>query len=76
MLLFAALTLVLLPSDRLPALRSRAPLVAFAVFVAVVSVFNYRWDNTYRSHAPRCRDQSAPATVACQRSGATPPRRD
>ena len=41
--------------------------MAFAVFVAVVSVFNYRWDNTYRSHAPRWSDQVARATVACQR---------
>jgi hypothetical protein len=67
LLLFAALTLLLLPSDRLPAWRSRAPLVAFAVFVAVVSAFNYRWNDTYRSHAPRWSDQIAEATAACQR---------
>jgi hypothetical protein len=61
MLLFAALTLLLLPAKRFRPVRAAAPLVAFAVLVAVVSAFNYRWYNTYRAQAPRWSDQVARA---------------
>jgi hypothetical protein len=70
LLLFAALTALLLPSVRFPTLRAHAPLVVFAVFVTVVSAFNYRWDNTYRANAPRWSDQVNRAAAACRLPGA------
>ena len=72
MLLFAALTLLLLPAKRFRPVRAAAPLVAFAVLVAVVSAFNYRWYNTYRAQAPRWSDQIARAAADCQANPSRP----
>jgi hypothetical protein len=66
MLLFAALTMLLLPSDRFSPTKALTPLVVFAVFVAAISSMNYRWDNTYRAQAPRWTDQLDRAAADCQ----------
>jgi hypothetical protein len=76
MLMFAALTALLLPSDRLASDRPRrraralAPLAALAVLVLVIGAFNYRWDDTYRHRAPYWTAQIDRAAAACQEPGA------
>jgi hypothetical protein len=67
LLLFAGLVALLLPIANGHSLtRASAPLIAFAVLVAVVSAVNFRWDDTYRSHAPRWTDQVRKAAVVCK----------
>ncbi len=46
--------------------RANAPLLAFAILIAVVSAFNFRWDDTYRSHAPLWTEQVRKATIECK----------
>jgi hypothetical protein len=65
LLLFAALTVLLLPGDGGARLRGHAPLAAFAVFVAFISLFNFRWHDTYRGDAPRWSDQVREAYQTC-----------
>jgi hypothetical protein len=42
-------------------------MVALILGVLVAAAFNYRWTDTYRSHAPQWTDQIRLATQACQR---------
>ena len=65
LLLFAALTVLLLPGDGQFWMRNRAPLAAFAVFILFISAFNFRWHDTYRSIAPRWSDQVREAYFQC-----------
>jgi hypothetical protein len=72
LLLFSALVVLLLPVGR-PRVGHRkavAFLAAFGVFVAVVSAFNYRWNDTYRAHAPVWKQQVALAGKQCGRDHA------
>jgi hypothetical protein len=59
LLLFSTVVLLLMPGT------TAKPLALFAVFVLVVSVFNYRWTNTYRAKAPLWTDQIALARERC-----------
>lgn len=61
LLLFAALTVLLLPIVGRPPVA----LAAFAVFMAVVSAFNFRWDDTYRANSPKWTEQVRKATAEC-----------
>jgi hypothetical protein len=67
MLLFAALVALLLPiANGRSFARANAPLIVFAVFLTVIAAINFRWDDTYRGHAPRWTDQVAKAAVVCK----------
>lgn len=76
MLAFATFTLLLLPSAKTATRRlagfdirtAVVPLALFAVFVGIISVFNYRWHDTYRAQAPKWSDQVARAASECQRN--------
>lgn len=66
LLIFAALAVLLVPSPAWSGRRfANAPLIALAVLIAVISAFNYRWSDTYRSHAPVWRDQVRQAAALC-----------
>jgi hypothetical protein len=64
LLIFTSAVALLLPA---PIRGANVPIVAFAVFLAIISLANYRWNNTYRAHAPAWTDQIAQARQACQR---------
>ncbi|WP_203909611.1 hypothetical protein [Rhizocola hellebori] len=67
LLLFAGLVALLLPIAKGRSFaRANAPLIAFAVFLAVIGAINFRWDDTYRGHAPRWTDQVHKAAVVCK----------
>ncbi|MGE5156429.1 MAG: hypothetical protein ACM3JP_02910, partial [Betaproteobacteria bacterium] len=65
LLLIAAAVALLYPA----ATRAwrNAGLVALTLGVLVAAAFNYRWSDTYRSHAPHWTDQVRLATAACRR---------
>jgi hypothetical protein len=65
LLLFATLTLLLLPAPGAGWRRAGVALAAFAVFVAAVGAVNYRFTDTYRSHAPRWTDQLRAGAARC-----------
>jgi hypothetical protein len=69
LLLLAALVALLLPGDRLPTRLALAPLAMLAVGVLVVGAVNYRWTNTYRSHAPLWTHQVDRAGMLCKVPG-------
>jgi hypothetical protein len=67
LLLFAGLVALLLPITEGRSLaRANAPLIAFAVFLTVIGAINFRWDDTYRGHAPRWTDQVRKAAIVCK----------
>jgi hypothetical protein len=66
MLILAALALLLTPSGEWVGRRwANTPLVVLGVFIALIGAFNYRWSDTYRSHAPVWRDQVRQAAAEC-----------
>jgi hypothetical protein len=64
LLLFAGIVALLPPIAG--GARAHAPLIAFAVFVAVIGAVNFRWDDTYRGNAPRWTDQVRKASIVCR----------
>jgi hypothetical protein len=68
LLLFAALTAVLLPKAG-GGRRALAPLAVFAAFVLVIGAVNYRHTDTYRHDAPRWTEQVDRAAVQCNVPG-------
>jgi hypothetical protein len=67
LLLFAAVTAVLLPAGG--GRRALAPLAVLAVFVLVIGVINYRHTDTYRHDAPRWTEQVDRAAAQCNVPG-------
>ena len=65
LLLYVSIVAMLLPRDGARRLRSSAPVVAFAVLIAVAAVANYRVDNA-RSASPAWRDKVREAVLYCQ----------
>ena len=66
LLIFATLAVLLVPPQSWSGRRwANVPLVALAVGIAVIGAFNYRWSDTYRSHAPVWRDQVQQAAALC-----------
>jgi hypothetical protein len=72
LLLFSAVVLLLLPSERMGVMRTKAValLAVFGVFVAVVSAFNYRYTDTYRARAPVWTHQVWLAGLRCEQDPA------
>jgi hypothetical protein len=68
MLLFAAVTAVLLPKAG-AGRRALVPLAAFAVFVLAIGAVNYRHTDTYRHDAPRWTEQVDRAAAQCNVPG-------
>jgi hypothetical protein len=66
LLLFTTVVALLVPVPSADWRKAMAPLAAFALLVAVVSAFNYRWNNTYRAQAPVWTDQIAQVVARCQ----------
>lgn len=65
LLLYVSIVAMLRPRDGARRLRSSAPVVAFAVLIAVAAVANYRVDNA-RSASPAWRDKVHEAALYCQ----------
>lgn len=66
MLVFTAIVALLTPAKGADPRKAWAGLAVFAVFLGVISVLNYRWNDTYRAHAPRWTEQLAAASAACK----------
>ena len=65
LLLFAALTLLLLPAEGVDRRKAWAAVAAFTVFLGVVAAFNFRWNDTYRSQSPAWTDTIRQASAVC-----------
>jgi hypothetical protein len=66
LLLFAALVALLRPARPTDWRAGAAALVAFGLFLAAISVHNFRFDDTNRARAPRWTDQIAQAAARCR----------
>lgn len=65
LLLFAALTLLLLPAEGVDRRKAWAAVAAFTVFLGVVAAFNFRWNDTFRSQSPAWSATIKQASAVC-----------